>query len=124
MNKGVEVAMLTGDNAGTAKRIARRLGIDIVLADVRPGQEAEKIKELQARGLKVGMVGDEVNDAPAVTQADIGFAIGAGTAALAVSGSSALVAINTLMLKRTRLKGIRHPETDVVASFKLRTEAA
>lgn len=165
--KGVRVAMLTGDNAGTAQRIGADLGIDIVLADVLPGQKASKIKELQEQGLKVGMVGDGVNDAPALTQADVGFAIGAGTdvaiesadivlmksdphdvvgaielsratlrkmhqnlwwaagynivafplaagvfypfllspeiAALAMSGSSALVAVNALLLKRTRL---------------------
>jgi Cu2+-exporting ATPase len=171
--RGVQVAMLTGDNAGTAQRIAGDLGLDIVLADVLPGQKAGKVKELQAQGKKVGMVGDGVNDAPALTQADVGFAIGAGTdvaiesadvvlmksdpydvvgavelshatlrkmhqnlwwavgynviafplaagvfypfllspeiAALAMSGSSALVAINALMLKRTRLAGIsRH----------------
>lgn len=171
--RGVQVAMLTGDNASTAQRIARELGgLDIVLADVLPGQKAAKIKELQAQGKKVGMVGDGVNDAPALTQADVGFAIGAGTdvamesadvvlmksdpydvvgaivlsratlrkmhqnllwavaynviafplaagvlypfllspeiAALAMSGSSALVAINALMLKRTRLEGIGH----------------
>ena len=169
--QNVRVAMLTGDNAGTAKRIAGLLGIDIILADVLPGQKADKIKELQSQGLKVGMVGDGVNDAPALTQADVGFAIGAGTdvaiesadvvlmksdpydvvgamtlskatlrkmhqnlwwavgynviafpiaagvfypfvlspqiAALAMSGSSALVAINALLLKRTRLEGIR-----------------
>ncbi|WP_370341572.1 heavy metal translocating P-type ATPase [Pararhodobacter marinus] len=168
--RGVEVAMLTGDNEGTARRIAGELGIDMVLADVLPGQKAEKVKELQAQGKKVGMVGDGVNDAPALTQADVGFAIGAGTdvamesadvvlmksdpydvvgaielsratlrkmhqnlfwavaynviafpaaagvfypliispavAAIAMSGSSALVAVNALLLKRTRLEGI------------------
>ncbi|HLC09477.1 MAG TPA: copper-translocating P-type ATPase, partial [Methyloceanibacter sp.] len=168
--RGIQVAMLTGDNLGTAQRIARDLGLDIVLADVLPGQKASKVKELQAQGKKVGMVGDGVNDAPALTQADVGFAIGAGTdvaiesadvvlmksdpydvvgavelsratlrkmhqnlwwavgynviafplaagvfypfllspeiAALAMSGSSALVAINALMLKRTKLPGI------------------
>ena len=77
--RGVRVAMLTGDNVGTAQRIGDDLGIDIVLADVLPDQKADKIKELQAQGLKVGMVGDGINDAPALTQADVGFAIGAGT---------------------------------------------
>jgi Cu2+-exporting ATPase len=77
--QGVEVAMMTGDNLAAAKRIAGELGVDVVLAEVLPGQKAEKIKELQAEGKKVGMVGDGVNDAPALTQADVGFAIGAGT---------------------------------------------
>ena len=169
--RGVEVAMLTGDNEGTAKRIAAELGIDIILADVLPGQKADKVKELQAKGKRVGMVGDGVNDAPALTQADVGFAIGAGTdvamesadvvlmksdphdvlgaielsratlrkmhqnlfwavaynvvafpaaagvfyplvvspavAAIAMSGSSALVAVNALLLKRTRLDRVK-----------------
>ncbi|HZP94620.1 MAG TPA: heavy metal translocating P-type ATPase [Burkholderiales bacterium] len=177
--RGVQVAMLTGDNHATASRIASELGIDIVLADVLPGQKADKVKELQAQGKKVGMVGDGINDAPALTQADVGFAIGAGTdvamesadvvlmksdpfdvvgaielsratlrkmhqnlwwavgynviafplaagvlypitlspeiAALAMSGSSALVAINALMLKRTKLTGIQSPRNEFPA---------
>ena len=178
--RGVKVAMLTGDNRATAARIAGELGIDIVLADVLPGQKAAKIKELQSQGHKVGMVGDGINDAPALTQADVGFAIGAGTdvamesaqvvlmksdpfdvvgaielshatlrkmhqnlwwavgyntiafplaagvfypftlspeiAALSMSGSSAIVAINALMLKRTKLTGIKLPSPRPPAS--------
>ena len=169
--RGVKVAMMTGDNQATAERIGKELGIDIVLAEVLPGQKADKIKALQDQGNKVGMVGDGINDAPALTQADVGFAIGAGTdvamesaqvvlmksdpydvvgaielsratlrkmhqnlwwavgynviafpvaagvfypftlspelAALSMSGSSAVVAINALMLKRTKLAGIK-----------------
>ena len=77
--RNIEVVMLTGDNLATATRIAADLGIDKVLADVLPGQKAEKVKALQATGKKVCMVGDGVNDAPAFTQANVGFAIGAAT---------------------------------------------
>jgi Cu2+-exporting ATPase len=171
--RNIEVVMLTGDNAATAKRIAADLGIESVLADVLPAQKAGKVKELQAAGKLVGMVGDGVNDAPALTQANVGFAIGAGTdvamesadvvlmksdpydivaaielsratlrkmhqnlwwavgynviafplaagvlypfvlspevAALSMSGSTLIVAVNALMLKRTKLAGIRQP---------------
>jgi len=178
--RGVDVAMITGDNRETAERIARQLGIDTVLAEVLPGQKAERLKELQAQGKKVGMVGDGINDAPALTQADVGIAIGAGTdvamesadvvlmksdpydivgaielsratlrkmhqnlfwavgynvvafpmaagvfyplvispevAALAMSGSSALVAVNALLLKRTRLEGIHRARPQAAAT--------
>lgn len=178
--RGVKVAMITGDNRATAERVGKELGIDIVLADVLPGDKAAKIKELQAQGMKVGMVGDGINDAPALTQADVGFAIGAGTdvamdsaqvvlmksdpfdvvgaielsratlkkmhqnlwwavaynviafplaagvlypftlspevAALSMSGSSAIVAINALMLKRTKLTGIKHADSHGVVA--------
>ena len=171
--RGVQAVMLTGDNRGTAERVARELGIERVLAEVLPGQKADQIKALQAEGKRVGMVGDGVNDAPALTQADVGFAIGAGTdvamesadvvlmksdpydvvgaielsratlrkmhqnlfwavgynvvafplaagvffpllispevAALAMSGSTAIVAVNALLLKRVRLEGLHAP---------------
>jgi Cu+-exporting ATPase len=95
---GIRVVMLTGDSRTTAQAVARRLGIDDVIAEVLPDQKAEVIKKLQRDGRKVAMAGDGINDAPSLAQADVGIAMGTGAD---VAMESAAV---TLM--RGDLKGI------------------
>jgi P-type Cu2+ transporter len=89
--RGIEVAMLTGDAKAVAHAVAQELGIDTVFAEVLPGDKASKVRELQQQGKKVAMVGDGVNDAPALATADIGIAIGAGADVAVEAGHIVLV---------------------------------
>ena len=93
---GVQCIMLTGDNKEVAKWVGEEIGLDEVIAEVLPDEKAAKVKEVQARGLVVAMTGDGVNDAPALAQANVGIAIGAGTDVAIETADIILVKSNPL----------------------------
>ncbi|QKY68798.1 heavy metal translocating P-type ATPase [Lentibacillus sp. CBA3610] len=112
-DQGLETIMLTGDNERTAQAIARQVGIDQVIAQVLPEEKADKVKEIQLQGKKVAMVGDGINDAPALAVADIGIAIGTGTevaieaADVTILGGELLLLPKAIGISKATIKNIR-----------------
>jgi len=111
--RGLSVVLITGDNERTAQAVAQRVGIDFVIAGVLPQEKEAKVKELQAGGKKVAMIGDGINDAPALTRADVGIAIGAGTdiaiesADIVLMKSDLMDAVTAIQLSKSTIRNIR-----------------
>ena len=111
--RGLRLIMLTGDNERTARSVARAAGIDEIMAQVMPEDKAAKVAELQDQGLKVGMVGDGINDAPALARADLGLAMGTGIDVAIESGDVVLASgdlsgvLTALDLSRAVMRNIR-----------------
>jgi Cu+-exporting ATPase len=112
-SQGLKVVLLTGDHSLTAKKIAEEVGIEEVIADVLPQQKAEKIMQLQALGEIVGMVGDGINDAPALARADLGFAMSSGTdvaiesAAITLMRSSLIGVLDAMLISKQTVKNMQ-----------------
>ncbi len=111
-NLGVDVIMLTGDNERTAQAVANRLGIEKIVAGVLPEHKAREIERLQAQGRKVAMIGDGINDAPALAKADVGIAIGAGTD-VAIESADAILVRNDLLDAVSAIKLSRSVMTNI-----------